>query len=89
MSIRDFDGEEWVSADAMDRQVQLRQAAEQQRDRLRVKAGEARVHLEEGRPGKAHALLEEIRAEEEIEAAELQDREDDVAAAIEGEVGNE
>lgn len=25
---------EWVSADAMDRQVQLRQAAEQQRDRL-------------------------------------------------------
>jgi len=34
MGVRDFDGEEWVSADAMDRQVRLREAAEQQRDRL-------------------------------------------------------
>lgn len=65
----------------------LWKAAEQQRDRLRVKAGEARVHLEDGSYGKAHALLEEIRNEEDIEAAEIHDREDDRAAAIESEVG--
>lgn len=56
------------------------QAAEQQRDRLRVKAGEARVLLEDGKYGAAHAILNQIRDEEDIEAAETQDREDDEAA---------
>jgi len=76
MSIRDFDGEEWVSADAMDRQFQLRQAAEKQRDRLL----EATQALKEETGLSPYFSSPPARKER---LAKLYD----VAAAIESEVG--